>query len=162
MRPKFKIALVTLALGAGLAGQAQAATSTVRLHTKADTTRFLSDSASGVTTMAKSKSTDPAQKWRKVDTELGYATYSSLKTIQDGRPRCLTGRGAIGFNLITTEKCVPGALNQQWRLGVGGEFKLRLNGLAAKHNTGGIGVNAVMSFFQAQFNQNWHTHAAAP
>jgi hypothetical protein len=161
MHHKLTIALATLAVSAGLASEAQAATSTVRLHTAADTTRFLSDAPSGVTTMAKSKSSDPAQKWRKVDTALGFATYSSLKSIQDGRPRCLTGRGVIGFPVITAQKCVAGALNQQWRLLADGELRLRLNGDVAKHDTGGTGVNVLMSFFQAQPNQRWHTHPAS-
>jgi hypothetical protein len=39
MHRKLKIAVATLAIGAGFAGQAQAATSTIRLHTQADTTK---------------------------------------------------------------------------------------------------------------------------
>jgi hypothetical protein len=162
MHRKLTIAFAAIAVSVGVAGQAQAATGTVRLHTAADTTRFLSDSSSGIATMAKSKASDPAQKWRKVDTELGFATYSSLKTIQDGKPRCLTGRGATGFPVITSEKCVPGARNQQWRLEVTGQFKLRLNGLPAKHNTGGNGTGVLMApLFTNQANQKWHTHPAA-
>ena len=53
---KLTLAFATLAISAGLAGQANAATSTVRLHTDADTTRFLTDSASGVTSMDKNSS----------------------------------------------------------------------------------------------------------
>ena len=40
---KLTLAFATIAISAGLAGQANAATSTVRLHTDADTTRYLSD-----------------------------------------------------------------------------------------------------------------------
>jgi hypothetical protein len=158
MHRKFKIAFAALAISAGIAGQAQAATTTVRLHTAADTTRFLSDTPSGVTSMLKNNTSDPAQKWRKVDTTSGYATYTSIKSINDGKPRCLTGRGLQGFPVVTAQACVPGALNQQWRLGVSGDFQLRLNGLVAKHNTAGNATGVVMSFFTAQANQKWHTH----
>jgi hypothetical protein len=154
---KLGAALVALAATATLAGQADAATSTVRLHTAADTTRFLSDSASGVTTMAKSQATDPMQKWIKTDTTSGFATYKNVKT-----GRCLTGRGLQGFPVVTAQSCVTGALNQQWKLGPGGDFQMRLNGLVARHNsTTGNGTGVVMSFFTAATNQKWHTHAAA-
>jgi ricin-type beta-trefoil lectin protein len=154
MHRKFKIAFAALALSAGFAGQAQAATSTVRLHTAADTTKSLSDTASGVTSMNKTVTTDLNQKWRKTDTTSGFATYTNVKT-----GRCLTGRGLQGFPVVTSERCTGGT-NQQWKLGVSGDFQLRLNGLAAKHNTAGNGSGVLMSLFTAQANQKWHTHAA--
>ncbi|HEY6887439.1 MAG TPA: RICIN domain-containing protein [Solirubrobacter sp.] len=155
MHRKIKITFAALALSAGFAGQAQAATSTVRLHTAADTTRFLSDSASGVTSMNKVNASDPLQKWRKTDTTSGYATYTNVST-----GRCLTGRGLQGFPVVTSETCKAGATNQQWRLGVSGDFQLRLNGLVASHNTAGNGTGVLMSLFTAKPNQKWHTHAA--
>ena len=155
MHRKLKIAFAALAISAGLAGQAQAATSTVRLHTQADTTKNLSDTPSGVTSMLKNNSSDLAQKWRKTDTNSGYATYTNVKT-----GRCLTGRGIQGFPVVTAEKCVAGATKQQWRLGVSGDFQLRLNGLVAKHNTAGNASGVLMSLFTNQANQKWHTHAA--
>ena len=154
MHRKIKIAFAALALSAGFAGQAQAATSTVKLHTAADTTRFLSDTASGVTSMNKANASDPLQKWRKTDTTSGYATYTNLST-----GRCLTGRGLQGFPVVTSEKCKVGATNQQWRLGVSGDFQLRLNGLVASHNTAGNGTGVLMALFTAKPNQKWHTHA---
>jgi hypothetical protein len=155
MHRKLKIAVAALAISAGFAGQAQAATSTVRLHTSADTTRFLSDTASGVTTMAKSNSADLNQRWLKSDTNSGFATYQNVQT-----GRCLTGRGLQGFPVVTSERCVAGALNQQWKLGVSGDFQLRLNGLVAKHNVAGNGTGVLMSFFTGATDQKWHTHAA--
>ena len=56
---------------------------------------------------------------------------------------------------------MAGATNQQWRLGVSGDFQLRLNGLVAgKHNTAGNQTGVLMSLFTSQNNQKWHTHAA--
>jgi hypothetical protein len=48
---------------------------------------------------------------------------------------CLTGRqSTLGFNVVTIETCIPGSLQQQWRLGVAREFQLRLSGLSAEVN----------------------------
>ena len=74
MHRKLKIAFAAMAISAGFAGQAQAATSTVRLHTAADTTRFLSDTPSGVVSMKKNTSVE-IQRWSKTDTNSGYAVY---------------------------------------------------------------------------------------
>lgn len=56
--------------------------------------------------MVNNNSSDLAQKWRKTDTNSGYATYTNLKA-----GRCLTGRGITGFPVVTAEKCVAGATN---------------------------------------------------
>ena len=151
---KLTLAFATIALSAGLAGQAQAATSTVRLHTDADTTRYLSDTASGVTSMEKNSSS-ALQRWIKTDTNSGYATYKNKST-----GRCLTGRGITGFPVVTAQKCVAGATNQQWRLNVTKDFQLRLNGAAMKHNTAGNGTGVLMALFNARNDMKWHTHAA--
>ena len=153
---KLTLTVATLAISAGLAGQANAATSVVKLHTDANTTRFLSDTASGVTTMAPSSATDPMQRWIKTDTSSGYATYKNKQT-----GRCLTGRGITGFPVVTAQKCEAGALNQQWRINVSKDFQLRLNGAAAKHNTAGSGTGVLMALFNGQNNMKWHTHSSS-
>ena len=151
---KLSLVVATLAASAGLAGQAEAATSTVRLHTDANTTRYLSDTASGVVSMNVS-SGSAMQRWIKTDTNSGYATYKNKST-----GRCLTGRGLTGFPVVTAQKCVPGATNQQWRLNVTKDFQLRLNGAAAKHNTAGNGTGVLMALFNGRNDMKWHTHAA--
>ena len=155
MQRKLAAAFAALAMSAALATTADGATTTLRLHTQADTTRFLSDSASGIVTMAKNDTADAKQKWRRTDTSSGYATYKNVDT-----GRCLTGRGLQGFPVVTAEQCVAGALKQQWRLGLSGDLQLRLNGLVAKHNTTGNATGVVMSLFQVASNQKWHTHPA--
>jgi hypothetical protein len=152
---KLTLTVATLAISAGLAGQANAATSVVKLHTDANTARFLSDTASGVTTMAPSSS-DPMQRWIKTDTNSGYATYKNKAT-----GRCLTGRAPVGFPVVTAQKCEAGALNQQWRLNVTKDFVLRLNGAAAKHNTAGTGTGVLMALFNGRNDMKWHTHASS-
>lgn len=158
---KLTVAFAAIAMSAGLASQASAATTTVRLHTQADTSKYLTDGAGGLAQMLKSNSSDPAQRFRKTDTNSGYATYTSVKSLSGVTPRCLTGRGLQGFPVVTVERCVSGALNQQWRLGVSGELQLRLNGLVASHNTAGNGSGVVMAFLQpGAANMKWHTHPA--
>jgi hypothetical protein len=151
---KLTLAFATLALSAGLAGQANAATSTVRLHTDANTARYLSDTASGVTSMEKSSSS-AMQRWIKTDTNSGYAVYKNKST-----GRCLTGRSTVGFPVVTAQKCVAGATNQQWRLNVTKDFQLRLNGAAMKHNTAGNGTGVLMALFNGRNDMKWHTHPA--
>jgi hypothetical protein len=150
-----RILLAAIAATFLIAAPANAATSTVRLHTDADVSRFLSDTSSGITAMAKNNSSDNLQKWRRTDTTSGYAVY---KNVQTGR--CLTGRGIQGFPVITAQACVGGALNQQWRLNVTKDLQLRLNGFAAKHNLAGNGTGVVMALFNARNEMKWHTHAA--
>jgi hypothetical protein len=146
------IAISTLAAMLAFATSSNAATSTVKLHTDANTTRFLSDSANGVTTMAPSN-TSAMQRWVKTDTTSGYATYRNV-----GTGRCLTGRGLTGFPVVTSQACVSGALNQQWRLNVTKDFQLRLNGAAARHNLVTNGV--LMALFNGKPEMKWHTHPA--
>jgi hypothetical protein len=152
---KLTLTVATLAISAGLAGQANAATSVVKLHTDGDLSKFLSDTTSGVTSMMPS-STDPAQRWIRTDTSSGYATYTNKKT-----GRCLTGRSPVGFPVVTAQKCEAGALNQQWRLNVTKDFVLRLNGAAAKHNLAGNGTGVLMALFNGRPEMKWHTHASS-
>ena len=152
---KLILTVATLAISAGFAGQANAATSVVKLHTDANQARFLSDSASGIATMAPS-STDPMQRWIKTDTSSGYATYKNKQT-----GRCLTGRGITGFPVVSVQKCEAGALNQQWRLNVTKDFQLRLNGAGAKHNTAGNGTGVLMALFNGRNDMKWHTHPSS-
>jgi hypothetical protein len=147
------------ALAVPMAGQADAATSTVLLHTQTTIPKLLTDNPSGVVTM------EPAplggnrnQRWIKTDTSNGFATYASVSSIDAGKPRCLTGRGLQGFPVVTAEPCISGASKQQWRLGVSGDFQLRLNGLVAGVDSAD-NRGVLMQFFAAGPDQKWHTHA---
>jgi hypothetical protein len=146
------ILLAGLLAAGALAGQADAATTKVRLHTAADTTRFLTEDANGLASMRPNNVSDTAQKWFKTTTDSGFATYTNVKT-----GHCLTGRGLQGAPIVTAEKCFPGATKQQWNLGVSGDFKLRLNGLVAQVNPSTL-TGVLMALFTAKPNQKWHTH----
>jgi hypothetical protein len=162
---KLALALTGLAAAAALAipmaGQADAATSTVLLHTQNTIPQLLTENPSGLVTMDPAPLGGlPTQRWVKTDTDSGYATYTSVSSIIPGKkPHCLTGRGLQGFPVVTAEFCVPGAAKQQWKLGVSGDFQLRLNGLVAGVNSAN-NSGVLMQFFTAQPGQKWHTHPA--
>src|SRR3954449_4635259 len=139
------------ALAVPMAGQADAATSTVLLHTQTTIPQLLTDNPSGVVTMAPAPLAGlPSQRWVKTDTDAGYATYTSVSSIIPGKkPHCLTGRGLQGFPVVTAEFCIPGAAKQQWKLGASGDFQLRLNGLVAGVNSAN-NSGVLMQFFTAQ------------
>src|SRR5690242_4789790 len=106
------------ALAVPLAGQADAAGSTVLLHTQTTIPKLLTHNASGLVTMQPAPLGGNAnQRWVKTDAGGGYATYASVSSIDAGKPRCLTGRGLQGAPVVTAESCVPGSAKQQWRLG---------------------------------------------
>jgi hypothetical protein len=152
--------LTAAALVVPMAGQASAATTTVQLHTQTSIDRFLTDTPSGVTSMDPANAANPRQQWRRTDTSSGFATFTSVQSINEGRPRCLTGRGLQGFPVVTAERC-DGTRRQEWRLGVSGDLQLRLNGLVAAHNNAGNFTGVVMQLFTNQSNQKWHTHTIA-
>ena len=147
------------ALAVPMATQADAATTTVKLHTQTSIDRFLADPPPNIASMVPAVSNDPQQRWRRTDTNSGYATYTSVSSINEGRPRCLTGRGLQGFPVVTVERC-DGTDRQQWRLGSSGELRLRMNGLVAAHNNAGTFRGVVMQTFTGAANQRWHTHPA--
>ena len=152
---KLTLTVATLAISIGLAGQANAATSVVKLHTDGDLSKFLSESASGIATMAPQPDPD-MQRWIRTDTNSGFATYQNKKT-----GRCLTGRSLQGFPVVTVQPCVAGALNQQWRLNVTKDFVLRLNFVAVKHNLAGNGTGVLMALFDGRPEMKWHTHLSS-
>ena len=84
------IAAAALAASAALAGQADAATSTVRLHTKADFTRYLTESGSLLAQMAKDDPASLSQRWIKTDVA---GTFSTLTNVRMARR---TGSGSRG------------------------------------------------------------------
>ena len=50
---------------------------------------------------------------------------------------------------------MAGALDQQWRTGVSGELRLRLNGLVAEVNTASASNLLRLAFFTAKPTQKW-------
>ena len=142
-----------LAAGA-LTSQADAQSAKLRLHTAADTTRFLAEEPSGLTSMRFSNSADERQKWFQTPTSGGFAIYKNAQT-----GHCLTGRGLQGAPVVTAEKCITSGskAKQEWKLGVSGDLQLRLNGLVAEVNPATL-TSVRIAFITVKPNQKWHTH----
>jgi hypothetical protein len=71
--------------------------------------------------MDPSSSSNPRPRWRKTETNSGFATFISVQSLNEARPRCLPGRGLQGFPVVTAERC-DGTSRQQWRLGASGDL----------------------------------------
>jgi hypothetical protein len=138
--------IATAALVLVMAGTASAATSTVKLRNQATGSKLMTMDPSGLVSMKPVGK--PNQTWTKTDTTAGYATYKT-------GIGCLTGRGLQGAPVVTVQKCVAGATNQQWRKGVSGDLQLRLNGLIAEVNTASAWNLLRMALFTAKPNQKW-------
>jgi hypothetical protein len=145
------LAALTVALTVAMAGQAQAATTTVRLHTQLTTTKSLGE-LGNLTQLQKTNAIDDAQRWIRTDTSGGFATFRNVKS-----RRCLTGRGLQGFPVVTVEPCTSGTTRQQWRLGPTGDLQLRLNNLVAEPDATFVLKMAVPRFLP---QHRWHTHPA--
>jgi len=142
-------------LAAGvLTSQADAQSAKLRLHTQADTTRYLAEDPSGLTSMHKNDSSEERQKWFQTPTSGGFAIYKNAQT-----GHCLTGRGLQGAPVVTAEKCITSGstAKQEWKLGVSGDLQLKLNGLVAEVNPANL-TGVRMAFFTVKPNQKWHTH----
>ena len=143
---RIALAFAGLALVLTFAGPANAATTQVKIRNQSTGLKLLTKDPSSLVSMKNAGL--PNQIWTKTDTNSGYATY------RQGNG-CLTGRGLQGFPVVTVEACIPGATKQQWRLGVGRELQLRLNGLVAEVNTASAALGVRMAFFQAKPQQRW-------
>jgi hypothetical protein len=138
-----------VALAVAMAGDASAATTTVKIQSDATGSQRLNRLSGVVPRMFTAFGT--SSKWLRTDTSSGYATYKGVNA-----DVCLTGRQSLlGINVVTVEKCVPGSLQQQWRLGVGREFQLRLNGLSAEVNLANPDRPLRMAFFTGKPHQRF-------
>jgi len=151
------VLLAGLLTAGALASQADAATTKVRMHTQADTTRFLAEDPSGLTSMHQPNVSEERQKWFQTTTSAGFAIYKNAQT-----GHCLTGRGLQGAPVVTAEKCITSGstAKQEWKLGVSGDLQLRLNGLVAEVNPANL-TGVRMAFFTVKPNQKWHTHSVS-
>ncbi|HWT23389.1 MAG TPA: RICIN domain-containing protein [Solirubrobacteraceae bacterium] len=96
-----------------------------------------------------------SSRWLGTDTSDGYAVYRGVTS-----DVCLTGRQSLqGFNVVTIEKCIPGSLQQQWRLGAARDFQLRLNGLSAQVNLANPNRPLRMAVFTGQAHQKFRITA---
>jgi hypothetical protein len=150
------------ALAVPMAGQADAATSVVRLHTQANTGHSLSN-VSGSAFSPFTSSSDARQRWMKTDKGLGFFELRNVadQSVCLDRPPLTNGGSLIG-KFLSVRAC-NGSPSQQWKFGVSGELQQRSSGLIAQVDLANI--NQAVKLAQIPFGallpeQKWHTHAA--
>jgi hypothetical protein len=155
-------AAAAIALAVPMAGQADAASTTVRLHTQANTGESMAP-FSLFAFMQKTDVTTSNQKWIKTDKVFGFAEYRSAfsPSLCLSRPP-LTGGGSLIGKLIRMDPC-DGSVSQQWKLGVSGEFQHRGSGLIAEVDLNDSAHAPKMTQLVSpplEPNQIWHVHPA--
>jgi hypothetical protein len=155
-------AAAAAALALPMAGQADAASTTVRLHTLANTGESLVP-FSGFAFMQKTDVTTSNQKWIKTDKVFGFAEYRSAfnPTLCLSRPP-LTGGGSLIGALIRIDPC-NGTVFQQWKLDDIGAFQNRGSGLIAQVDLNDSAHAPKMTQLVSpplKPNQFWHVHPA--
>ena len=150
-----------LALAVPMVGQADAATTTVRLHASTATGESLTGPLSAFGTsvsLAPTNVNASRQKWQKTDVGGGFATYKLVSTIGTSREMCLSA--AIGNTRPFLAICNASSRNQQWTRGFinDGRFDNRatLTSLTRQPN----GTVEMRFRGGGQVGQNWHEHAA--
>jgi len=135
-----------IALAAPLAGQADAATKTVRLEPLAKAGQSLRSSGSQVNLAPTGSGND--QRWVKTDVGFGFATYRSVAT-----ERCL--QSTSGSFLASTAPCT-GSSAQQWSRGFSNDKRIenRLSRRALTFNPSSF-TQIVADFFAAKPGQRW-------
>jgi hypothetical protein len=137
-----------------MAGQADAATKTVRVANFAAPGKSLSTFAGNQVNMSTARST-ANQKWTKTDVAFvpGFGTFSSYSNAG----RCLEMASAFS-SLVITQPCNPSRSGQQWTRGFLGDGRIE-NRLTLRSLTvvpGGIGAFPVKGdFFAGQLAQKW-------
>jgi hypothetical protein len=155
-------AAAAAALAVPMAGQAEAASTTVRLHTLANTGESMVPGF-GFAFMQKTDVTSSNQKWIKTDKGLGFAEYRSKfnPSLCLSRPP-LTGGGSLIGKLVRIDPC-DGSFNQQWRLGNINEFQHRATGLIVEVDLNDSAHAPKMTQLVSpplKANQFWHVHPA--
>ena len=148
-----------VALAVPMAAQADAATTTVRLHASTATGESLPASLFGTTVnLAPTNVNSSRQKWQKTDVGGGFATYKLVSSIGSSREMCLAASSANPRPFAAI--CNPSSASQQWTRGFinDGRFDNRASLRSLTRQSSGI---VEMRFRGGgQVGQNWHEHAA--
>ena len=149
-----------LALAVPMASQADAATTTVRLHASTATGESLQGPSLNGTTvnLAPTNVNSSRQKWQKTDIGGGFATYKLVSSIGSSREMCLAASSANPRPFAAI--CNPSSTSQHWTRGFtnDGRFDNRASLRSLTRQSSGI---VEMRFRGGgQVGQNWHEHAA--
>jgi hypothetical protein len=146
----------TLAIAVPMAGQADAATTVVRLHASTATGESLQGpSFFGTSVFLASTNLNASnQKWVKTNVGGGYATYRSLSGTN--QPMCLAASSLSSRPFAAI--CNPNSFAQQWTRGFVNDGRIEnrstLTALTRQPN----GVLEVRFLGGGQVGQNWHEH----
>jgi hypothetical protein len=150
----------TVALAAPMAAQADAATTTVRLHASTATGESLQGPSLNGTTvnLAPTNVNSSRQKWQKTDVGGGFATYKLVSSIGSSREMCLAA--SIGNTRPFAAICNPASKQQQWTRGFTNDGRLDNRSTLTSMTRQSNGVLEVRFRGGGQVGQNWHEHAA--
>jgi hypothetical protein len=153
--------MAATALAVPMTQQADAASSIVRLHTKANTDRSLSN-VNGFAFMPFTSSGDDRQRWIKTDKGFGFF---ELRNVAD-QTKCLNRgpvtTGTLVGKFVDVRTC-DGSASQQWGLGVSSELRHKASGLIAKVDLQNINQAVRMAsipFGALPPEAIWHVHPA--
>jgi hypothetical protein len=150
-----------LAVAVPMASQAEAATTTVRLHASTATGESLTGPLSAFGTsesLAPTNVNASRQKWIKTDVGGGFATYKLASTVGLNNQMCLSA--SVGNTRPFLAICNAASKNQQWSrvfINVGRfDNRVTLTSLTRQPN----GTVELRFRGGGQVGQNWHEHAA--
>jgi hypothetical protein len=148
------------ALTLPMAAQADAATTTVRLHAATATGESLQGPGLFGTAvfLAPTNVNASAQKWQKTDVGGGFATYKLVSSIGTSREMCLAASASNTRPFAAL--CNPSSSAQQWTRGFVNDGRIE-NHATFKALTRLANGTVEMRFLGGgQVGQNWHEHAA--
>ena len=147
-----------LALAVPMATQADAATTTLRLHAATAT----GESLKGPSTFGTSVNLAPtnvnasSQKWQKTDVAPSFASYKLVSSIGTGREMCLAA--APSNSRPFAQLCNPSSFSQQWTRGFVNDGRLMNRSTLTTLTRRPNGTLEVRFLGGGQVGQNWHEH----
>jgi hypothetical protein len=150
----------TAAIAAPVAAQADAATTTVRLHASTATGESLQGPSLVGTTvnLVPTNVNSSRMKWQKTDVGGGFATYKVVSSIGTSREMCLAA--TVGNTRPFAALCDPASFNQQWTRGFVNDGRVLNRATFTTLTRRSNGTLEVRFLGGGQVGQNWHEHPA--
>jgi len=149
------------ALAVPMAAQADAATTTVRLHAVTATGESLQGPATvfgSSVTLRPTNVNASNQKWQKTDVGSGFATYKLVSSLDTARELCLAGTPSSLRPFAAL--CSPGSFAQQWTRGFVNDGRILNRSAFTTLTRNPSGAVELRFLGGGQVGQNWHEHVA--
>jgi len=152
--------IAAAALMLPMAAQADAATTTVRLHAATATGESLTGPGIFGTIVALTPTNVNAsnQKWQKTDVNGVYATYKLVSSIGTSRELCLAASSTNTRPFAAL--CNPSSFSQQWTRGFVNDGRIENRATFKVLTRQPTGTVEMRFLGGGQVGQNWHEHAA--